>query len=459
MTRPRVDDRDVVGELLGLVHVVRGEDDRDAVGAQVADEVPGGAAGLRVEAGGRLVQEDQLGAADHGHREREALLLAAGEPAVGRAAAAAEAEALDERVHVQRVGVQLGHVPEHLVGAGARVDAAGLEHHADPGAQLARPGVTGSRPRTRTVPESGLRYPSQVSTVVVLPAPFGPSTAVTPARATRSRPSTAVFVPYRFTRAWTWTTGSLRMGAESRYAGRPRYGRGGVPAVRSPGYTVLAGAVQRQPPLRVRHRVRHREQPGVGRAHPAPYDGSVPLEVGAQLVEAVGADRDLRDHLPAAVAATGRPTSHERGGYAVLGQVEAGAGVVARAEQEHPGAEGLQAGQRAALAEPAVGRVPVDDLGRARAERRERGLRMRAAQGAGPGADRLRDHADPAGGRDEGVVRGHGRPDRLPTTPRAPADCSTAAGSERSPVWVGTTSVPSGPSASSSPWTTATGPP
>ena len=60
--------------------------------AQLADEVPGGAAGLRVEAGGRLVEEDQLGAADDGHGEREPLLLAAGEPPVGRTAAAAEAE-------------------------------------------------------------------------------------------------------------------------------------------------------------------------------------------------------------------------------------------------------------------------------------------------------------------------------------------------------------------------------
>ena len=84
-----VDDRDIVGELLGLVHEVGGEHDGDAVGAQVADQIPGGVAGLRVEAGGRLVQEDELRAADHGHREREALLLAAGEPAVGRAAAAA----------------------------------------------------------------------------------------------------------------------------------------------------------------------------------------------------------------------------------------------------------------------------------------------------------------------------------------------------------------------------------
>ena len=49
-TRPRVDDDDVVGQPLGLVHEVRGEHDGDAVAAQRLDEVPGRQPGLRVEA-------------------------------------------------------------------------------------------------------------------------------------------------------------------------------------------------------------------------------------------------------------------------------------------------------------------------------------------------------------------------------------------------------------------------
>src|SRR5581483_6073258 len=35
--------------------------------------------------------------------------------------------------------------------------------------------VTGSKPHNRTRPPSGARNPSMISTVVVLPAPFGPS--------------------------------------------------------------------------------------------------------------------------------------------------------------------------------------------------------------------------------------------------------------------------------------------
>src|SRR5690348_784286 len=64
----------------------------------------------------------------------------------------------------------------------------------------ARASRTGSRPRTRTVPWSGRRYPSQISTVVVLPAPFGPRMPVTSPRAALSvSPSTAVVWPYRLT--------------------------------------------------------------------------------------------------------------------------------------------------------------------------------------------------------------------------------------------------------------------
>ena len=48
------------------------------------------------------------------------------------------------------------------------------------------------------VPASGLMKPSHISTVVVLPAPLGPSSASTSARRTsRSSPETAVVDPYR----------------------------------------------------------------------------------------------------------------------------------------------------------------------------------------------------------------------------------------------------------------------
>jgi len=45
-----------------------GEQDRPAQLAEAADDLPGLAAGGRVEPGGRFVQEDQVGVADQGRR-------------------------------------------------------------------------------------------------------------------------------------------------------------------------------------------------------------------------------------------------------------------------------------------------------------------------------------------------------------------------------------------------------
>ena len=69
------DHGDPVGQVLGLVHVVSREEDRLAERAQALDHVPGGAPGRRVEAGRRLVEEDELRVADQGegHVEPSAL--------------------------------------------------------------------------------------------------------------------------------------------------------------------------------------------------------------------------------------------------------------------------------------------------------------------------------------------------------------------------------------------------
>ena len=132
-----VDDVDLVGEPLRLVHVVRGQHHGHAVVAQLLEQLPDGAAHGRVEPGGRLVDEDDLGPPDQGHRQPEPLLLAAREPAVRRPAALGEAEPLLEQRRVQRVRVQGGDVAQHLRRADPAPGAAVLQHHADPGEQLA----------------------------------------------------------------------------------------------------------------------------------------------------------------------------------------------------------------------------------------------------------------------------------------------------------------------------------
>ena len=76
---PAGDHGDAVGEVLGLVHVVRGEQDRRAELAQARDQLPGLAARGRVEARGRLVEEDQLRVARDAEGEVQAPALAAGQ--------------------------------------------------------------------------------------------------------------------------------------------------------------------------------------------------------------------------------------------------------------------------------------------------------------------------------------------------------------------------------------------
>jgi hypothetical protein len=73
-----VEQRDPVGELVGLLEVLRGEEDGGPAGHQLADELPHGAAAARVQAGGGLVQEDDPRVADQGHRQVEPPLHPAG---------------------------------------------------------------------------------------------------------------------------------------------------------------------------------------------------------------------------------------------------------------------------------------------------------------------------------------------------------------------------------------------
>ena len=74
-----IHDGHTLAELLRFVHVVRGQDDGAAVFLELRDEVPQLAARLRVEAGGRFVEKQQVGVADQRAGQREALFLAAGE--------------------------------------------------------------------------------------------------------------------------------------------------------------------------------------------------------------------------------------------------------------------------------------------------------------------------------------------------------------------------------------------
>ena len=93
---PAGDDPEPVGELVGLLEVLRREEDGRAFVAQPADLVPQRQARGRVKAGRRLVEEQHLGLVDERHREVQAPAHAAGVRADAAIGGLAEADALDE---------------------------------------------------------------------------------------------------------------------------------------------------------------------------------------------------------------------------------------------------------------------------------------------------------------------------------------------------------------------------
>ncbi len=91
-----VDDRHPVAEEVGLLHVVRGEQDRLAVDVEVAEDLPQGDPALRVESGGRLVEEQHLRPVHDRPGDHQPLRHAAGERHHRRARALGETELLEQ---------------------------------------------------------------------------------------------------------------------------------------------------------------------------------------------------------------------------------------------------------------------------------------------------------------------------------------------------------------------------
>ena len=97
-----------VGDLvaaLGLVHVVGRDQHGEPVGGERVDLVPELAPRLGIDAGGRLVEQQQLRARQRAGAERQPLLPAARQFAGDLLLAAGEAEPLDRRA---RGGGRLG---------------------------------------------------------------------------------------------------------------------------------------------------------------------------------------------------------------------------------------------------------------------------------------------------------------------------------------------------------------
>jgi hypothetical protein len=94
-----IHDGDPVAQPFSLLHVVCGEQYGAALGLELLDQVPELAAGLGVETGGRLVEEEQLRIAHQGAGQGHPLLLPARELADSAAPLLVELHLPDHRIY------------------------------------------------------------------------------------------------------------------------------------------------------------------------------------------------------------------------------------------------------------------------------------------------------------------------------------------------------------------------
>src|SRR5262249_30551023 len=73
------DHRHAIAQALSLIHVMSGQHDGSALGTEGAEDVPELPAGLRIQTGGRLIEEEQIRIADQSASDRQALTLSSGE--------------------------------------------------------------------------------------------------------------------------------------------------------------------------------------------------------------------------------------------------------------------------------------------------------------------------------------------------------------------------------------------
>ena len=135
-----VDDHDVVGELLGLLEIVGGEQHRDPPVAQVRDHPSDELTTGRIDPGGGFVEEGDIGTTDEGQCERESLLFAARHRTPGGGTMIGQPDEVEQFIGIDGVVVVGGEEVEGLGRTHAGGDSTGLEHHADTGDEAAMVG-------------------------------------------------------------------------------------------------------------------------------------------------------------------------------------------------------------------------------------------------------------------------------------------------------------------------------
>ena len=191
-----VDDGDRVGQLVGLLEVLGRQQQRRAFAHEAADDVPHPEPAARVEPGRRLIHEQDPRSADQGASEVEPAAHATRIRLDDAIAGVGEVELLEE-LGGPLLGDARGELvepaehPQVLAPGEVLVDRGELAGQPDDLAELV--GLfddveAGDRRVPRVRPEQVAR----ILTVVVFPAPFGPSSPRTvPSATSRSTPSRA----------------------------------------------------------------------------------------------------------------------------------------------------------------------------------------------------------------------------------------------------------------------------
>src|SRR3954471_24360049 len=90
------------------------EQDGSPFGAELLEQIANLKPHLRIESGSRLVEEEQARIVDQSHRDREPLLLSAGERRVARIFLFPELQALEQRVAINRLRIEPGEEIQRL---------------------------------------------------------------------------------------------------------------------------------------------------------------------------------------------------------------------------------------------------------------------------------------------------------------------------------------------------------
>ena len=128
-----MEDRHAIRDVLDVPQVVGRHENGAALVPEAGNKLPCRPPRLGVHARGRLVQDQDLGLADEGEGQGQALPLAARQPANPRPGNVPEPHDLEERLGVATAVVEPGVQVEHIARRGSRVEAAALEHEAQPG--------------------------------------------------------------------------------------------------------------------------------------------------------------------------------------------------------------------------------------------------------------------------------------------------------------------------------------